>query len=407
MGKPSAPSPPDYTPIAQASQQQSQLADNEFQQQLGFENSQMDLQKQALNWAQDQYAQNQTQNKGIQDADIATQNAATAAAQNAQKQYETVFQPLEDQYVQESKDYGSQANQQFAAGQAMSGVSQQFEQQRQNAAQNLEAFGVDPSSTRYAAMDIGVRTQQAAAAAAAGSNAALQTRQAGMGLEGNAINIGMGLPANINAGQNTSVNAGSSAANTALATTASGAQTMGTGVQYGGLAQGFGGTAVGALNAGTGAVNAWGNALNEGFNNQMSAFNANQQSSSGIGSLLGTAIGSAGFALADGGAVPQSSALPTTGGRVPINASPSNGTNPDDVPARLTADEFVVPRDVAKWKGEEFFQKLIAKSREDKTTNRPAQARVALPIPGRAPTFNSSPMPPQAMQQRPMALPVR
>lgn len=65
-----------------------------------------------------------------------------------------------------------------------------------------------------------------------------------------------------------------------------------------------------------------------------------------------------GFAYADGGAIPSS-------------MSPSGGQMVDDIPAqlpgggeaRLNADEFVIPRDVALWKGQEFFQKLIEQSR--------------------------------------------
>jgi hypothetical protein len=46
--------------------------------------------------------------------------------------------------------------------------------------------------------------------------------------------------------------------------------------------------------------------------------------------------------------------------------SPSQGVNVDDVDAKLNVDEFVIPADVLKWKGEEFFQKTIQKSREAK-----------------------------------------
>jgi hypothetical protein len=44
--------------------------------------------------------------------------------------------------------------------------------------------------------------------------------------------------------------------------------------------------------------------------------------------------------------------------------SPSGGQRTDDVPAKLNAGEFVLPDDVVKWKGEEFFQNLIGKSRQ-------------------------------------------
>jgi hypothetical protein len=83
----------------------------------------------------------------------------------------------------------------------------------------------------------------------------------------------------------------------------------------------------------------------------------------------------AGAAYAKGGPVPGSG-----GGAVPRAMSPSGGQRVDDVraqmpsgaPARLNANEFVVPQDVALWKGQEFFQNLIAQSRKKRVTA-PAQ----------------------------------
>ena len=75
---------------------------------------------------------------------------------------------------------------------------------------------------------------------------------------------------------------------------------------------------------------------------------------------------------------PQRGVLPTnatTGGRVPMQASPSQGRQTDDVPARLNAGEFVIPKDVAAWKGQEFFQKLIDGSRKKRVTGSPAQGQ--------------------------------
>jgi hypothetical protein len=70
------------------------------------------------------------------------------------------------------------------------------------------------------------------------------------------------------------------------------------------------------------------------------------------------------------------------GGPVPESMSPSGGVNVDDVPAQgptgaiqLDGGEFVVPADVVKWKGEEFFQKQITQSRE-KRKEAPAQPQV-------------------------------
>ncbi len=75
------------------------------------------------------------------------------------------------------------------------------------------------------------------------------------------------------------------------------------------------------------------------------------------------------------------------GGNVPASASPSGGAKVDDVqakgpgntPMRLNADEFVIPQDVALWKGQEFFQNLIDQSRKKRVTAsaQPTQQRAA------------------------------
>ena len=80
------------------------------------------------------------------------------------------------------------------------------------------------------------------------------------------------------------------------------------------------------------------------------------------------------------GVLPVSNA--TTGGRVPMQASPSQGRQTDDVPARLNAGEFVIPKDVAAWKGQEFFQKLIDGSRKKRVTGSPAQGQMKPPLSG-------------------------
>jgi hypothetical protein len=60
-------------------------------------------------------------------------------------------------------------------------------------------------------------------------------------------------------------------------------------------------------------------------------------------------------------------AEPTTGGFVSHELSPSNGSQVDDVNARLNAGEFVVPKDVTQWKGKEFFYKLIVQARKNRS----------------------------------------
>ena len=87
-----------------------------------------------------------------------------------------------------------------------------------------------------------------------------------------------------------------------------------------------------------------------------------------------------------GGVLPDHA---TTGGYVPPSASPSQGQNTDDIPARLNAKEFVIPRDVVEWKGSEFFKKLIEQSRKARgVPDKPIGGQMKPMLPG-APRFIS------------------
>lgn len=352
MCSPSPPPPPDYAPMAAASKEAAEISAAVAREQLA--------------WAREQYKSDKeitdkVVNKFLETQDV---NAATAAADRAR--YEKIYQPLEDKLVKEAEEYASPERQALEEGRAQAAVAQQFEQARDSSMRQLESFGVDPTSTRAAALDIGLRAQQGAAQAAAGNQARLATETTGRALRSEAINVGRGYPGQIAGQYGTSVQGGAGAANTALAQTASGAQTMGTGAQYMGLQNQ--------------ALGTWGNALTQGYNAQLGAYNAANQ-----GSGWGTALGLVGSAaikfLSDGGM--------TTGGDVPDDASPTGGGAIDDVPARLTAGEFVVPKDVASWKGEEYFQKLIDQSRKAKGE---ASAKPAIGYaPAENPTFVSRP----------------
>ena len=351
-GKSSPPPPPDYTPIANASKEAAEISA-----QLGREQ---------LAWAKEQYASDKQITDKVVNQFLSTQeiNAATAAADRAR--YEKIYQPLEEKLVAEAETYASPERQAMEEGRAQAAVAQQFEQARDSSMRQLESFGVDPTSTRAAALDIGLRAQQAASQAAAGNQARLATEATGRALRSEAINVGRGYPGQIAGQYGTAIQAGAGGVNAALAQTASGAQTMGTAPQYMGLQNQSLGT--------------WSGALNAGYQNQIAAYNAANQDS-GWGTALGL-VGSAAIKfLADGG--------PTDGGGVPNEASPSDGAAIDDVPARLTAGEFVVPKDVAAWKGEEYFQKLIDQSRKAKGE---ASAKPAIGYaPAEKPTFVSRP----------------
>lgn len=361
-----APPPPDYSGVAAASERSAEL---------GFQ-----LGQDQLAWAREQYASDREILDRVVNAAMERQEINDADAAADRLRYEQVFQPLEDRMAREAIDFASPERQRLEMERAQSTVAQQFEAQRRAAVQNLESFGVDPSSTRFAALDAGSRVAQAAAAAGAGNQARAQTEAIGRALQSEAVNVGRGYPGQVAGTYGTALQSGNQAANTQLAGTASGASTMGTGTQWTGLSNQ--------------AVSTWGNALNMGYNNALAAADFNSRQSSGLGSLAGAALGAAGNAgsfgalfagLNEGGKVEDI----TSGGNVPASASPTRGRAIDDVDAKLTAGEFVVPKDVVSWKGEEFFQKLIEGSRKAKP-QAPAQPEYAI-APMGAPTFASRP----------------
>jgi hypothetical protein len=150
-----------------------------------------------------------------------------------------------------------------------------------------------------------------------------------------------------------------------------GASTMGTGLQWGQLGQQYAGL-------GNQSIAGIGKTFGDIYQGQVSQADAETQ---GLYGLAGAAVGAVGSyfnplnklipkAFAEGGAIPQS-------------ASPTQGIAVDDVPARLSPGEFVVPKDVVQWKGEEHFQKLIDQSREKRQEATAKPDIRALPVPAR------------------------
>lgn len=335
MGKPKAPPPPDYSAVAAASQKAAELSYKLGQEQLA--------------WAREQYDKDSAVYGKIVDGFLADMEETSANAKKDREFYEQNFQPLEKELAEEAKTYDTQERREREMGAAQAGVAQQFDAQRDNAQRELEAYGIDPSSTRYAALDIGVRTAQAAAQAAAGTAANNRVEDTGRALRSEAINVGRGYPGQIAGSYGSSNQAGQGASGTTGQATSIGGQTMGTAPQYMGL--------------GNQAVGQWGNTLNMSYQNQMDYFKAKSQSS-GWGSALGLIGGIAGkaFGLADGGAIPD----PREVGAIPEGMSPSGGGNVDDVPANLNVGEFVIPDDTVSWYGEKHMYNLIERANRER-----------------------------------------
>lgn len=264
-GKSSAPPAPDYTPIAAADENIATAQDNLAQQQINNTQSQFN---QTWPYAQ-QYLQQQT----------ASSAAETAAAGSQQSYYDSTYKPIETQFANEANTWDSPGREDQNASQAMGDVASSFDASRTAALSNLESYGIDPSQTRYSALDLGTRVSQAAATAGADTQSRLNTQATGLALQGEAINVGRGYPSAIAQSYQTATGSGASGIGSANQTGATSTSGIGT---AGSILGGAGATMGGATQA-----------LNTGYQNNLagSQFNAQQsaQMSQGIGTIAGIA----------------------------------------------------------------------------------------------------------------------
>ena len=258
-----APKPPNYGPIADASVKAAQQ-----QYELGLDQ---------LEWGKQQYEDIWPYAAHYLDM----QNESTAFEQGRAKASYTdwldVYKPVEFGFAETALNYNSPERAEQNAGAAMADVTAQFDAARRTSAMQLESYGIDPSQTRYGALDLSARIQQAAATAAAGTQSRRQTEATGLALQGEAINVGRGYAGNIAQAFATSTNAGKSGIGAANDTYKTGAAAMGSPTGY-------------MAGANTSMGNA-SQAMNYGHNNAISSAQLNAQQSAGIGQMIGGALG--------------------------------------------------------------------------------------------------------------------
>lgn len=334
MGKRSkAPPAPDYTPIAAANREAAEISAATSREQLA--------------WAREQFASNKDLLERVLAVQLPAMESEAAAGQQLRERYNQVFQPIEDALIKEVEEYNTPARADFDAGRAIATVGQAFDAARTNAQARMESFGIDPSQTRASALDAGIRVQEAAAKAAAGTQSHLNTENTGRALRSEAINLGKGLPANIAGAYGTAMAAGNQGFGNAMNLTQSGANSMGTGLQWAG-------------NQNT-ALNNWSNTLNRQQEGQMTAWNARQQQSRSTGSALGSVAGMALGAYTGGAFTGLGGMLGfDDGGRVPDDPRDPEGKL-DTVDAKLSGGEHVIPASAVRRLGSDHFDKLIAK----------------------------------------------
>lgn len=457
------------------------------------------LGQQQYDWSQGEYAKNSAlTDDAVQNYLTASQKAMDLAGNNFDR-YTQLFQPQENNLIQDANTYASPDRVKAEMGQAMSGVAQSSDANRQNAERELQSFGVDPSSGRYAELEQASATQRGAAQAAAGTSARLATEATGRQLRGQAIQVGQQYPGQEVNALNSAYQGLAGAVNSRLANTNTGVNAFNGAKGYldtasqlkypplgnksssqqsssgggngsggsggskgsgGGSGSGNGGGLPFGNTPGTGTLGpssvtpaygrgvggpdilpvdggqgdnssydptmGWGSDSNDlgsgttandgyginggdpwqsagqdnfgwgsgAYDNAPDPFGGGGNSYDGGqafgpapdnsggggysdtggydnsgsydggyggGDVSGGYSDTGGYDFASGGAIPDA---PTTGGYADPSLSPSGGQQTDDIPAHLNANEFVIPRDVAMWKGQEFFQKLIDQSRK-------------------------------------------
>lgn len=179
----------------------------QYLQSLGQEQSQ---------WAMQQYAKM----GGVTDAQInnyiQTAQQGSDMAGSLAGRYSGLYGPMEDQYAREAGSYASNGRIQHEMGAAESDVMQAGRKGEINAEQELQSFGIDPSSGRYQDLVQANKTKDAAAAAGAGETARRTVEAEGQRRKVNAIQMGQQLPgAAVNA-LNSTYQGIAGAANTAM-----------------------------------------------------------------------------------------------------------------------------------------------------------------------------------------------
>lgn len=117
-------------------------------------------------------------------------------AEEDRSRFQTVFQPLQDQFIADAASYNTPERQSAAASAAVGDVRQQAEIARQSSARNLASMGVDPRSGAYAAEARRSATAETLGAAGAANSARRQVEAIGDAKQAAAINMGNGLAVN-------------------------------------------------------------------------------------------------------------------------------------------------------------------------------------------------------------------
>ena len=258
--------PPDYTPVAEASEKAAQIAADQADRQLAFARQQYN-----------QFAPIIRRSAGLQ---MEAQRQQMTQAKDYYDYNTTTFRPLEKQLVADASEFNTEAYRQRLANKAAADAGLAFNRTRQANERAMRSMGVNPNSGAAIAANSQASLGLAANRAAAMTGARERARDTGYARQMQAASLGRGLAGQSTAAYQGATNAGSAGA----------ANYMAPGNQMIGAMQGAAGTMMQGQ-----SLNVQG--LSGIMNAQAQAYAGEQ---AGIGSAIGSAVG-IGAGLAIGG----------------------------------------------------------------------------------------------------------
>jgi len=268
------------------------------------------------------------------DSQVDLSNTQKNIAQSEYKRYQDTYAPIEDRIAREAQAFDTEAERERLAGLAGSDIAGAYKGTAQMGLRSQGRFGLRPNANALAAIDSQLRAQQAGQMAGAMTNARYAARDTGTQRLMNAVSVGKGLPGT---------------ASTA-ATGATGGYSNAANMQFG-ANNSYNQGASNALNFSNSGVNALGSAGGQFgaiSNYNLKSYDIQSQQ---MAAMLNAGGAYMGMKKADGGPIQDPKGL---------LRGPGTETS-DSIPAMLSKGEYVVPADVVKAKGIEFFNKLLDK----------------------------------------------
>lgn len=219
----------------------------------------------------------------VTDQQLSTQAQQAQQATDAINRYKTVFQPVQDQFVNTAQNYDSAQNQSDMAAQAKADVMANGNAQKQSTIRQMASMGINPNSGRFQAITQGGDTTTALAAAGAQNNTRQAVRDKALALKADAVNMGNG----VQAGGATAASLGLNAGNAVVGN--QGAANANFYANTGIMDKGYGGAMQGYSNQG--------NILNTQYGNQLNAWGQQQQANAAMWGGLGQAGGTVAAAM--------------------------------------------------------------------------------------------------------------